>query len=44
MHQKMGTATDEPRDYNGTGIIRQYIKKGISDQENQTVCLDPRCC
>lgn len=44
MHQKMGTATDEQRDYNGTGIIRQYIKKGISDQENQTVCLDPRCC
>ncbi|MBW4239684.1 hypothetical protein [Klebsiella aerogenes] len=43
-HQKMGAAPDEQRDYNGAGIIRQYVKKDISYQENQTGCQDARCC
>ncbi|EDY7988124.1 TPA: hypothetical protein ACWW86_000207 [Escherichia coli] len=43
-HQKMGAAPDEQRDYNSAGIIRQYVKKDISDQENQTGSQDACCC
>jgi hypothetical protein len=37
----MGAAPDEQRDYNSAGIIWQYVKKDIGDQENQTGCQDP---
>ncbi|ESG87495.1 hypothetical protein SEEK9263_19250 [Salmonella enterica subsp. enterica serovar Kentucky str. ATCC 9263] len=40
----MGAATDEQRDYNSAGIIWQYVKKDISNQEYQTGCQDPCCC
>ncbi|MFQ9621575.1 MAG: hypothetical protein ACLR17_03140 [Enterobacteriaceae bacterium] len=40
-HQKMGTAPDEQRDYNGTGIIRQYIKKASAIRKTRQFAWIP---